>query len=305
MPEDRKTLAPTPEVGANEAGTNKVAPNNVEPTAPANAETPHNSARRYTVTPEKNAANRENAKNATGPRTPEGKAAVSQNALLHGLAAKVIRSAEILGESSDDFDSLLSEFYEVEQPVGKQEESIVQEMAVVRFREIRALRAEQAEIERDQLEADNAEMVESYRLYTYATQFSMLFTARFDVLGSLTSVRALCHQCEEALQKLKAGEFDQHALRDIDTAFGYALREEKDPHKLEQALVKLQEWLAEMVVPLAKKHELRKVGMSLPSGPLLDRVVRYEAPLNRQMARLRQRLEILQQRRRDSEKRHG
>ncbi|MHC4331688.1 MAG: hypothetical protein ACYSWW_26580 [Planctomycetota bacterium] len=30
-------------------------------------------------------ANRENAKKSTGPRTPEGKTAVSQNAVKHGL----------------------------------------------------------------------------------------------------------------------------------------------------------------------------------------------------------------------------
>ncbi len=30
-------------------------------------------------------ANRRNAQNSTGPRTPQGKAAVSQNAVKHGL----------------------------------------------------------------------------------------------------------------------------------------------------------------------------------------------------------------------------
>ncbi len=46
-------------------------------------------------------ANRTNAQKSTGPRTPEGKAAVSQNALKHGLRA---RNDVISSESQADFD---------------------------------------------------------------------------------------------------------------------------------------------------------------------------------------------------------
>jgi hypothetical protein len=35
-------------------------------------------------------ANRRNADSSTGPRTPEGKAAVSRNALAHGLTAAAL-----------------------------------------------------------------------------------------------------------------------------------------------------------------------------------------------------------------------
>ena len=55
-------------------------------------------------------ANRQNAQKSTGPRTPEGKAAVSQNALKHGLRA---RHAVIVGEDPGQFethrDQLLAE----------------------------------------------------------------------------------------------------------------------------------------------------------------------------------------------------
>jgi hypothetical protein len=46
-------------------------------------------------------ANRRNAQKSTGPRTPEGKAAVSQNAVKHSLLA---RQAVISSESQADFD---------------------------------------------------------------------------------------------------------------------------------------------------------------------------------------------------------
>ena len=55
-------------------------------------------------------ANRCNAAKSTGPRTPEGKAAVSQNAVKHGLLA---RQAVIVGEDPAEY-----EFYR-DQMVGE------------------------------------------------------------------------------------------------------------------------------------------------------------------------------------------
>src|SRR5271157_5043314 len=48
-------------------------------------------------------ANRANAQKSTGPRTPEGKAAVHYNALRHGLYAS---AAVLTGESQEKFDAL-------------------------------------------------------------------------------------------------------------------------------------------------------------------------------------------------------
>jgi hypothetical protein len=45
-------------------------------------------------------ANRANAQKSTGPRTPEGKATVSQNAITHGLLA---RAGVIPGEDAEEF----------------------------------------------------------------------------------------------------------------------------------------------------------------------------------------------------------
>jgi len=46
-------------------------------------------------------ANRLNARKSTGPKTPQGKALVAQNALKHGLSA---RRDVITAESQADFD---------------------------------------------------------------------------------------------------------------------------------------------------------------------------------------------------------
>ena len=51
-------------------------------------------------TPAQIQANRQNAQKSTGPRTPQGKAVVAQNALKHGLLA---RQAVIVGEDQGQF----------------------------------------------------------------------------------------------------------------------------------------------------------------------------------------------------------
>src|SRR5512143_1610728 len=47
------------------------------------------------------AANRANARKSTGPRTPEGKAVVAQNAVKHGLLA---REGVLRGEDGEEFE---------------------------------------------------------------------------------------------------------------------------------------------------------------------------------------------------------
>jgi hypothetical protein len=60
-------------------------------------------------------ANIENSKKSTGPTTPEGKAAVSKNALKHGLRAKDVL---IQGEDPDEFKAHSDAFYEQIKPQG-------------------------------------------------------------------------------------------------------------------------------------------------------------------------------------------
>jgi len=54
-------------------------------------------------------ANRQNALKSTGPRTPEGKAASSMNALKSGLDAK---SQHVPGESREEFAQLQQDYFE-------------------------------------------------------------------------------------------------------------------------------------------------------------------------------------------------
>jgi hypothetical protein len=71
-------------------------------------------------------ANRLNAQRSTGPRTPDGKAAVRQNAFRHGFTSSI---PVMLRESDGDTRQLLAAFIEENQPVGVNEEILVYQMA--------------------------------------------------------------------------------------------------------------------------------------------------------------------------------
>ena len=59
-------------------------------------------------------ANRQNAQKSTGPKTDEGKAAVSQNAVKHGLFAESV----IKGENEADYEAFHDNFLAELAPAG-------------------------------------------------------------------------------------------------------------------------------------------------------------------------------------------
>ena len=79
------------------------------------------------VSTKKLEANRRNALHSTGPKTPEGKQAVSRNALRHGLCSKevVIRSGQGR-EDPKEYETLRAELFEDYQPVGFRERKLVE-----------------------------------------------------------------------------------------------------------------------------------------------------------------------------------
>jgi len=86
-------------------------------------------------------ANRSNARKSTGPRTPEGKAAASQNAVKHGLLAEQV---VIKGEDPAQFecyrDGMLAELA----PVGVVEEMLAERAVSLSWRLRRAERLQNA-----------------------------------------------------------------------------------------------------------------------------------------------------------------
>jgi hypothetical protein len=96
------------------------------------------------------AANRANARRSTGPRTPEGKARSSQNALKLGLFARSLgrAAAPLLGEEYAEFEALLADLQDRYAPEGAEEEWMVDRMASLWWRLARLTTHAQAYLRR-------------------------------------------------------------------------------------------------------------------------------------------------------------
>src|ERR1700680_1833568 len=79
-------------------------------------------------------ANRRNAQKSTGPKTPEGKTAVSMNALRHGLRA---RTVVLPGENREEFNELCDDLEVEWHPQSRTEQFYVEQMAVSQWKLIR------------------------------------------------------------------------------------------------------------------------------------------------------------------------
>jgi len=77
------------------------------------------------------AANKKNAQKSTGPKTPEGRAAVRLNGVKHGLTAATL---VLPGEKESDFESLLDSFESEHNPTTPTEEALVRQMAMAQWR---------------------------------------------------------------------------------------------------------------------------------------------------------------------------
>ena len=79
-------------------------------------------------------ANRRNSQKSTGPKTPEGKAACSMNALRHGLRA---RSVLLPGEDPTEFHQLCNDLESEWHPQSRTEQFYCEQMAVSQWKLVR------------------------------------------------------------------------------------------------------------------------------------------------------------------------
>jgi hypothetical protein len=95
-------------------------------------------------------ANRRNAQKSTGPRTPEGKSAVSQNAVKHGLLA---RQDVISSESQAEFDLYREQMLAELVPAGPMASMLAERIVTLSWRLKRTCRIQNQAI--DAMNADN------------------------------------------------------------------------------------------------------------------------------------------------------
>jgi hypothetical protein len=95
-----------------------------------------------TVTDKMAEANRQNAQKSTGPKTEEGKARSSQNAVRHGLLSEKILLSSLPEETSEDFKNIREGLYIAHNPKSDAENLLVQRIVVCHWRLLRAFRYE-------------------------------------------------------------------------------------------------------------------------------------------------------------------
>jgi len=141
-------------------------------------------------------ANRRNARNSTGPRTPAGKAKSSANSVKHGLsgAFRVLDT-----ENQEEFEELIAEYHRTFQPSNTHERFLIEEIAQARWRLARARRLESELIEdlverRDHEDADDM-LVSAFRndtttaLNTIQRYANVLQRAAFRAQDQLLALR--------------------------------------------------------------------------------------------------------------------
>jgi len=131
-------------------------------------------------------ANRRNAQKSTGPKTPEGKAAVRLNALKHGLRA---RAAVGPGENAEEFHQLCADLESDWQPRNRTEQALVEEMAVSHWKLARAEEAETRLMLQGPLNKDRMALI--VQVSQYQARLKRAFMTALHELQKLQQTAAL------------------------------------------------------------------------------------------------------------------
>ncbi len=281
-----------------------------------------------TASPKQIAANRRNAQKSTGPRTPAGREASRMNAMKHGiLSRQVLVDGRFYSESARELEALQARFWEELQPEGPVEEMLVDQIVTAHWRLRRALTAESGEIA---LSVDRGCVRRAHGPNPVGLWLNWFRSA--DMAGEMLDSRAGSAILEGWLCDLragveKAGELTTEALESFVRLCG------GKPNSLSEQMRVLRETLGQPAdgsnagaVAAWKKSETlafldkqierahseflnhsedeecierARLGASvLPSAGALDKILRYETKLERQIFRAMAQLERVQRMRR-------
>ena len=266
-------------------------------------------------------ANRSNALSSTGPRTAEGKARSSRNALKHGIFAQevVIRDGDG-AEDPKQFEALLERLWDEFQPVGGLEETLVERIAISHWRlrraqrfEVGAIRARLDECneppmfpkaDRVELELEKAKSVLAYELRVLpwakeqedltAPQVWELLVRAWDEVarehgsdGSEVLDTPRRQQDFLTYLKRKGLAGDQLRQRLLEAQRGVIEHTRGRLEGLETKLLEARRY--------DKLHQERAaLLLALPDESNVNKLIRYETMVNRELDRTLNRLERLQ-----------
>lgn len=273
------------------------------------------------TSPKQIAANRRNALKSTGPRTREGRAASGMNSLKHGiLSTQVLVRSAFYEESEEEFKALHRRFTQDLQPHGPVEEMLVDQIVTAHWRLRRVLRAEAGEVE---LSVDSASRwrADSFNPLTYWTRWLAFGEPALAMAESSLGNAVLADWLSEIRDEVeKNGGLTESSIRLLEKRLRgkpcglvdqlEAFRRQMDaaaPESLSPAQRKAQtiEFLQGHIqrcksarellsVSEAREDESRREAALIPSPKKLDKILRYETKLERQLYRAMLQLERIQ-----------
>ena len=273
------------------------------------------------MTPRQIQANRRNSRRSTGPKTPQGKARSRLNALQHGLLAReAVLQGFWIKESPRELEALHRQFWRQCAPVGALEEMLVEQIVTCCWRKRRVLRAESGEIaqsvgegvcERRRHRAGQRARFEETRGMLGESKLKMS-TAGLDYMTE--TLEAVCADIVATGKLTGAMRAELIRVFGVDpdgAAVELAMLEkwrQNNPERLKAAALKakyeedvlgfiagrleLYGYLrAAVEVQERTEEEERRRASVLPSGESVERILRYESALDRQLFRLLRQLE--------------
>mgnify|MGYP007070628863 CR=1 FL=1 len=280
-----------------------------------------------TMSPQQLTANQRNAQKSTGPRTDTGRAVSKMNAFKHGIRSRqVLVRSQHFSESPSQFKSLHHRFVAELNPVGPVEEMLVDQIVTTHWRLRRALMAESGEI------ALSVERSYRHRRRLPSPQLqSMQWRAQGDPVAAMRESELghiVLETCLDGARQAveRDGELTEAALQDLVQQLGGApcqltrdleelrLRLAQNPDGLDpaalreenkaQALARLDRELERLLSAKktciqreAAEEEAHLATDVVPPLFALDRIMRYETNLERQLYRALSHLDRLQRRR--------
>jgi hypothetical protein len=277
-----------------------------------------------TMSPEQLAANRANAQKSTGPITASGRDIAKRNALKHGIFSQAVLVRTLsLRESSRKLSALHQRFRQELNPAGPLEELLVDQIVTTHWRLRRALAAESAEI------ALSVDENHWQRSRGQSPQLQWLIWKRHGdttrgLRASAVGIELLEGWLENVRQSVKQeGQLTEAAIRNLAKSYAgipntltedlEELREalQNNPEGLDAAALRKRnqaqalEFLDEELASLRerkcrceewekKQDAARQAAAVLPPKEALDKILRYETKLERQMFRAMAQLERLQ-----------
>jgi hypothetical protein len=270
------------------------------------------------VSPRKLAANRRNSLKSTGPRTPRGKAYSRQNAIKHGLFVLDVFPDFIKRETQREFQQRLDQLWQEYQPVGTAEELEVERIATCWWRRRRAWRYENAVMSAGLFgvaQKDIALKNQKALLPEWRTLLQLLESAEKEIEATGAISQELKDKMFASVPWFGEvwGQLEQF-INDGGPLARQKISSMKIAHLIGSSSDLASTIRIAAVTSLAIRHiELRNEECmetaeqvtnagydynALPSHDVMDRILRYEAAIERDLNRSLDRLERLQRRRR-------